>query len=122
MQIKAGNSIDLLFTAKDKSGVIIATLGEATAIKFMIKANETDADSAAKISKTLGAGIVIDTPSFGNIKVSLTAANTAMLSAGIYFMALQIEWGAVVQEVTIKELYDDYVEINTLNVIQDIIR
>jgi hypothetical protein len=121
MQIKAGNSIDLLFTAQDASGAIIQNLSAATAIKFMVKANETDVDLSAKISKTLGAGIVIDTPAIGNIKVSLTAANTT-LAAGIYFMALQIEWGTTIQEVTIRETLDDINTINTVNIVQDIIR
>lgn len=121
MQIKIGNSIDLLFSAIDKSGNVITNLSTATAVKFMVKVNETDTDIASKIYKSLGAGIVVDTPSLGNIKVSLTATDTTLL-AGIYFMALQIEWGASIQEVTIKETIDEIITINTVNMVQDIIR
>jgi hypothetical protein len=121
MKIKAANTVDLLFTINDSNGVPITNLSAATAIKFMVKINQTDADLAAKISKSLGSGIVVDTPAIGNVKVSLTSLNTT-LPAGIYFMALQIEWGATIQEVVIKETIDELVEINTLNIVQDIIR
>jgi hypothetical protein len=121
MKIKIANSIDILFLITDSTGVAITNLATATAIKFMIKANELDLDLAAKISKTLGSGITINTPSTGNVKVSLTAANT-LLPAGRYFMALQIEWTGSVQEVNIKETTDEIVTINTVDFVQDIIR
>lgn len=121
MKIKAANSVDLLFTINDTNGVPITNLSTATAVKFMVKVNETDTDLASKISKSLSSGIVVDTPALGNIKVSLTSLNTT-LPAGIYFMALQIEWGSIIQEVVIQETIDEIVETNTLNIIQDIIR
>jgi hypothetical protein len=121
MKIKAANSINLLFTVQDTNGSLISNLAEATAIKFMVKVNETDADTAAKISKSLGNGVTVNEPATGNIRVALTALNTTLL-AGIYYMALQIEWGAVVQEVVIKETFDMVVETNTINIVQDIIR
>jgi len=121
MKIKIGNSIDILFLIKDSSGVAVNNLATATAIKFMIKSNQTDADLAAKISKTLGSGITINTPNTGNVKVSLTSANTT-LPAGKYFAALQIEWTGIVQEVDIKETTDELVNINTIDFVQDIIR
>jgi len=121
MKIKAANSVDILFTINDSDGVPITNLSEATAVKFMVKINELDTDLAAKISKSLSNGITIDTPVTGNIKVSLTALDTT-LAAGMYFMALQIEWGTAIQEVRIKESNGEIMEINTLNIIQDIIR
>jgi hypothetical protein len=121
MKIKAGNSIDLIFAVRGKDGSVVQNLIYITAIKFMLKANETDADIAAKVSKTLGAGITVDYPIIGSVKVSLTATDTT-LPAGIYFMALQIEWGALIQEVSIKETVDEINCINTINIVQDIIR
>jgi len=121
MKIKIGNSVDLLFSIKDSSGVAVQNLSEATAIKFMVKVNQTDTDLEAKISKTLIDGITIDTPAVGNIKVILTALNT-MLTPGKYYVALQIEWATYIQEVNIKESGDELTEINTITFAQDIIR
>lgn len=122
MKIKIGNSIDILFLIKDSTGVAITNLATATAIKFMVKVNATDTDSTAKISKTLSSGITINTPVTGNVKVTLTGADTT-LTPGRYFMALQIEWtGGIVQEVDIRESSDEIVDINAIDFIQDIIR
>lgn len=121
MKIKAGNSITLLFLIKDSNGVVITNLSTALAVKFMVKVNETDADLSAKISKSLSSGIVVDNPSVGNVSVSLTSTDTA-ISSGSYFMALQIEWATHKQEVNIKETFDTFTDINTLNIIQDVIR
>jgi len=121
MRLKIGNSIDLLFTAQDKNGAVILNLSAATAIKFMVKVNETDTDLTAKISKDLISGIVVDMPVTGNIKVSLSTTDTT-IPAGIYFVALQIVWGARVQEVTIKETVNEITTINTVDFVQDIIR
>lgn len=121
MNLKIGNSVDLLFTAKDRDGNILQNLSAATTIKFMVKINETDADLDAKISKNLSSGVVVNTPDTGNIKVSLSSADTT-LEAGIYFVALQIAWGTVIQELTLKETEDEVTTINTVNFVQDIIR
>jgi hypothetical protein len=121
VKIKAGNTIDLLFTINDSSGVPITNLNTATAIKFMVKTNPIDTDLAAKISKSLGNGVVINTPATGNVKVSLTSLETK-LSTGKYFMGLQIEWGTVIQEVDIKETIDEVMTINTFDIVQDVIR
>ena len=115
MNIKRANSVVLLFSSS------LTNLSTATAVKFMVKTNATDLDADAKISKTLGSGIEIDTPSLGNIKVTLTSANTT-LPAGQYFVALQIEYGSGIYEVDIRESVDEVVTTNCLNIIQDIIR
>jgi hypothetical protein len=121
MIIKAGNSITLVFAITDANGVTITNLSTALAIKFMVKSNETDADSSAKISKSLTSGITINTPAIGNVSIALTATDTA-ITAGTYFMGLQIEWPTYKEEVSIKETFDETMDINTLQIIQDIVR
>jgi len=121
MKIKIGDTIELLFLIKESTGSIVQNLSSATAVRFMVKVNETDTNLQAVISKTLGDGITIDTPTIGNVKVSLSATNTTLL-ASQYFMALQIEWATIKQEVMIKQTFDAVDEINSIQFIQDIIR
>lgn len=117
MQIKRGNKADLLFIVKDADGNIVTNLSTATAIQFVLKNNKEDADSAALVLKNLTNGITIDTPSIGNVMVSLTSTNMT-ISPKNYFWALRITYSATnVQEVNIRNTnikdinYIDYIAV-----------
>jgi hypothetical protein len=92
MKIKSGSSCTLKFLIQDQDGNVIQNLSTATAVKFMVKLNKTDADTSALISKGLLNGIVVNSPSTGYVSVTLVAADTASLTAGNYFFGLKIEY------------------------------
>lgn len=103
LQIFQGDSIDLIFPVKDTDGDYLLDLSLAIAIKFLVKDEKTDPDGSALITKTLGSGIVINTPTTGFITVSLTRSDTLNIVGRKYF-GLQIEWSAS----SVKELFCKY--------------
>jgi uncharacterized membrane protein affecting hemolysin expression len=113
--IKKGNTDVHDIAIYDKNGILITNLAAATAIKFQIKSLETN---VALISKTVGAGIAVNTPSVGYLRITLSATDTA-LPPKIYYVGLQIEWAAgVIREVFLEV---DDIETERLKIIQDIV-
>lgn len=117
MIVKKGNTVKLVFAIKDSNDDVVTNLATAVKVKFMVKENKTDLDSAAVISKSLGAGITVDDPATGDISVILTDTDTD-ISVTCYFFALQIEYATEIYELNSKE--DDQVT-SKFQIIQDII-
>ena len=94
-QVKSGNTSIQDVLIRDKDDVTVTNLGDATGIKFQIKTLKED--TTALIEKTDIAGIAVDTPTTGYLRITLTPTDTGTtLSVGDYFMALQITWSATV--------------------------
>ena len=119
--VKKGNKSVRDILIKDKNGVAVTNLAEATEIKFQIKENKTDA--AAKVEKTEGDGITVLTgDDLGKLRITLLPVDTGTtLSIGVfYFMGLQIKWSAT-------DIYEVKITINDLEaeffkIVQDIVR
>ena len=90
----------LLYSDKTK----VTNLNTAVNVRWVLKHDLEDADSAAIISKSLGPSILIDTPSTSKITIILETADTELVKAGIYYQALQIEYpNDNIQEIIIME-------------------
>ena len=113
LEIKKGNTATLEFKLVDNSNQLLTNLASTTEIFFMVKVAKTDSDIDAVIikKKTLGE-IIVDDPSAGFVKVSLTATDTD-ITVKTYYMGLQLEFGAVINEI---DTEDEFV------ITQDIIR
>jgi len=100
--VKKGNKSVRDILIKDKDGNTVTNLDAATEIKFQIK--EKKEDAVALVAKTKGAGIEVNTPSEGYLRITLLPNDTGvLLDQGDYFMALQIKWSATdIYEVRIK--------------------
>ena len=100
--VKKGNKSVRDMEIIDKNGNAVTNLADATEIKFQIKKNKTDA--VALVEKTKGAGIEVNIPSTGYLRITLLPTDTGgILKKGDYFMALQIKWSATdIYEVRIK--------------------
>jgi hypothetical protein len=72
-KIKKGNTAVQDIPIKDEDGILVTTFATATEIKFQIKLLET---GVALIEKTVGAGIEINTPSTGYLRLTLSAIDT----------------------------------------------
>ena len=112
--IKKGNTAVQDIPIKDKDGALVANLAAASEIKFQIKLLET---GAALVEKTVGAGIEVNTPSAGYLRLTLSATNTNQIPK-TYYMGLQITWGTEVREVILKV---DSIETEKLKIIQDVV-
>jgi len=89
--VKKGNKSVRDIEIKDKDDKTVTNLADATGIKFQIKENREDA--VAKVEKTVGAGIAVNTPSSGFLRITLLPADTGVtLSVFKYYMGLQITW------------------------------
>lgn len=115
LTIKKGNTKVLDIPIYDKDGDLVLTLAAATEGKFQIKEEE---EGVALVEKTIGAGIEIDTPLNGYIRLTLTATDTNSLDPSYYYMALQFKWGAEIREVWIK--IEDLIT-EKLHIVQDIV-
>ena len=114
MNIKKGNSATLTVAVRDGNKELIDNLSSATAILFMVKTSKTDPDIDAIISKSVGAGVTVDDPSTGYVKIELLPTDTDQ-TINSYYMALQIEWGAASH-------YEIDLSDETFVITQDIIR
>jgi len=115
-QVKRGNTAIQDILIQDKDGVTVSNLNEATEAKFQIK--DSKASTSAKVEKTLGAGIEVDTPNAGYLRLTLLPADTALVIKD-YVMALQIKWSAdEIWEIDI-EIDGDVTDV--FEIIQDII-
>ena len=117
--VKKGNKSVRDMLIKDKDGNTVTNLADATEIKFQIKKNKTDA--VALVEKTVGAGIWVNTPSSGYLRITLLPVDTGTtLNKGDYYMALQIKWSATdIYEVRIKIVG---IVSENFRIIQDIIQ
>jgi len=120
MELKIGNAKTFIFAIKSEAGTLLTDLATATSIKFMIKENADDADSAAIVSKTLGAGITANAPSTGYITVTVNAGDTTTATAaGQKYVALQITYSATnIIEIELKE--SNFVS-NKIDLVEDVI-
>lgn len=113
--IKKNNKAVQDIPVKDKEGTLISNLASASSITFQIKKLEL---GAALVSKTIGSGIEVDTPSTGYLRLTLLPADTNQ-DIGRYYMALEIIWAADNKyEVNLKV---DNIETEILKIKQDII-
>ena len=100
--IKKGNTSVQDIPVYDKDSVLLTNLATTTEIKFQVKKNKTD--TTALIEKTKGAGIEVNTPSAGYLRITLLPTDTA-ISVGDYFMALHLKWSS-------SEIYEVIIEID----------
>jgi len=112
--IKKGNTVVQDIPIKDEDGNLVSNLAAATEIKFQIKALKT---GVALVEKTVGSGIEVNTPSTGYLRLTLSATDTDQ-TPKIYYMGLQIRWGAEVREVILKV---GTTEVQNLEITQDIV-
>lgn len=116
--VKKGNTSIQEILVKDKDGVTVTNLADASEIKFEVKKNEQS--STAEISLTEGAGIVVNSPSSGYLKITLSPTNTD-ISPGDYYMGLQITWSAsLVYEINLKA-GTPAVPTNIFTITQDVV-
>ena len=100
--IKQSNTSVQDIPVYDKDGALLTNLATTASIKFQVKKNKTDAST--KIAKTKGAGIEVNTPSAGYLRITLTSTDTA-IDVGDYYMALELQWGS-------SEIYEVIIEID----------
>ncbi|MFW6121757.1 MAG: hypothetical protein ACOC80_12800 [Petrotogales bacterium] len=112
--IKKGNTAIQDILVKDADGDAVSNLASADEIKFHIKTLETE---TALVEKTVGAGIEVDTPSTGYLRLTLTATDTSQVPK-TYYMGLQITWGTEIRELILKV---DGIETEKLKITQDIV-
>ena len=120
LEMRKGNTFVFTVSVQDVNGDALTTLGAALSIKCMIKSKQTDTDSDAIISKTDISGIVIDTPSTGDLKITFDSADTESLLSGSRYIAVEIEdsTGAI-QEIQLQYKEKD---IENINITPDSIR
>ena len=87
---------DHLFVGEDKSLMFtIVTAAGATqditgwTLSWMLKANLTDLDASASLTKTTSSGITLTTPTSGICTVSIADTDTDSLAAGLYYHELK---------------------------------
>ena len=119
-EVKKGNKSVRDILVKDKNGVTVTNLADATEIKFQIKKKKTDA--VPLVEKTKGNGITILTgDDLGKLRITLLPVDTGVtLSVFKYYMGLQITWSPTdIYEVkiTIDGKEAEYFEVK-----QDIVR
>ena len=122
MDLKIGNSVELIYAIKDDNGNLITNLASMAQIKFMIKENADDLDAVALVSKILGAGVTADYPVTGYVRVIIDSADTIKTPAlvpGEKYMAVQIEGATTKYEIDLKE---NKVITNKINLYEDVIR
>ena len=115
-KVKKGNTSEQDFAVYQKDGVTLVTnLGDVTAIEFNVCSVKK---GAAIITLTEGAGIVVDSPSSGSVRITLEPTDTD-IEPGDYWMGLQLTWSAT--EVYECVLYVDGIETEDFVVEQDIV-
>lgn len=117
MRLKKGNTTTLQITVTDADGNLVTNLSTATAVKFMMKKSNKDPDSEAVVSKSLADGITVDDPSTGIVSVALTSSDLD-ITPQPYYAALQLEFGATINEI---DLTEDSEDIDQIVIFQDII-
>lgn len=92
-EILRGNSSTQEILIKDKDNAIVTNLDAAESITFKVKEKKTD--TTAKITKTVGEGIEVDTPSEGYLRITILPSDTENLEPDLYFCGLEIKWSDV---------------------------
>lgn len=117
-EIKKGNTSIQDFLVTDKNDATVTTLSTATSIKFQIKKTKTA--TTALVEKTAIAGIQVNTPTTGYLRITLTPTDTGTtLSVGDYFMGLRItESGGAIYETN---LSIDDIKTEKLRIRQNIV-
>lgn len=116
-KVKRGNtSVQDIPVYKKDGTTLVDNLASATDIEFQVK--ETKAGTA-KITKTKGDGIDVNTPSTGYLRLTLTPTDTD-LTAKRYVMACEITWSAT-EKYEVK-IYIDNQETDQFIIEQDIIQ
>jgi len=117
-EIKKGNTSIQDFLVTDKNDATVTTLSTATSIKFQIKKTKTA--TTALVEKTAIAGIQVNTPTTGYLRITLTPTDTGTtLSVGDYFMGLRItESGGSIYETN---LSIDDIKTEKLRIRQNIV-
>lgn len=88
-KIKRGNSSIQEIPIYNSRGFLIEDLDDVSTATFVIK--EKRDDDTALVTKTKGAGIQLDEPSPGYVKITLDPADTNLWPKK-YFMALELLW------------------------------
>ena len=103
MNLLRGNTVTLKVGIKDQTRTLLTNLATCTEIRFMVKADKTDLDGAALISKLIADGITVDSPSTGYVRIPLSSADMS-IAVGSYYMGIQLEYaGPIKQEVTLSD-------------------
>jgi hypothetical protein len=85
-----GEDKDLVFTIYTTNAQTVAQDITGWTVSWMLKANKTDADGSALLTKTTVSGIVLTTAASGILTVSLTDTDIASLKGGVlYFHELK---------------------------------
>jgi len=79
IQMVVGKERQFQFQVTDRQSNAVVDVTAWTSFRFMVKVNPGDADIAAVISKTLGAGITKLVPTQGLLQVTLAPADTSGL-------------------------------------------
>lgn len=101
----SGESRTLTFAVKDSAGV--AQDLTAATIKFHISRDE---GVAALITKSIGSGITVPTPTDGNIVVAMAASDTATICGELYFQVIVTDGSGNISVVA----HGDLTILNTL--------
>lgn len=117
MNHKRGNYFDRTFGPfYDENGVLISNFGTVTRALFVIKANKTDADSAAAASASLTSGITL-TASAATARVVIDSDSMDNVDPGTYYMGLQLEYADNNRQECV--LTENGKEITTITITQD---
>lgn len=121
MELKKGNYVKLVIgPIRDANKAIITNLATAASIRYLVKEEASDLDTAAVITKGLATGVTIDDPSQGCVSVVINAADTESLPLEEYYQGLQIEYSSTnIQEINIIE---NNQAINMLTLTPDVVR
>jgi hypothetical protein len=114
--VKQGNTAVQDVLISDKDGNAVQDLADAEEIKFQVK--EKSSDTEAKITKTKGDGIEVNTPSTGYLRITLKPSDTE-IEVKKYIMGLQIKWSA--DKVYEIDLSVDGVATSAFNIEQDVV-
>ena len=102
--VKTGNTSQQDFEIQNKYGVAVKDLASAASIRFQVKERGKEKGSPI-ISKSLGDGIEVDTPTLGCLQITLLPSDTAIRPGERYVMGCGVEWGS-------DEKYEVYMYLN----------
>jgi hypothetical protein len=88
LEITRGDDETIAIAVTDQDTGAVVDLTGST-LRWMVKSLPGDADAAALLSKTNGAGITLTNASQGLATIAVAATDTAALAAGMYWWELQ---------------------------------
>ena len=89
-RVKKGNTSIQDILVKDRDGNTVTNLAATTSIKFQVKPRKAN---SVLIEKTKGAGIEVDTPTTGYLRITLKPSDTDN-NPKRYTMAIEAVWSA----------------------------